>query len=132
MTASADGIIRLFDLRTPGYATGPGTNSFTTPLSAAALTIPASATEILSIDWNKYRPFIVASGSVDKSVRIWDARRVQPTLVGSAPVPGSTGEVGAPCEAVLQGHGYAVRKVQWSPHQADVLASASYDMTCRV
>jgi hypothetical protein len=41
-------------------------------------------------------------------------------------------QVGGMCEAQLMGHEYAVRKVQWSPHRPDVLASASYDMTCRV
>jgi peroxin-7 len=40
--------------------------------------------------------------------------------------------VGSACEIQLHGHEYAVRKVQWSPHRADILASASYDMTCRV
>ena len=40
--------------------------------------------------------------------------------------------VGGVCETQLFGHEYAVRKVQWSPHRAEVLASASYDMTCRV
>lgn len=42
------------------------------------------------------------------------------------------GAVGGACESQLLGHEYAVRKVQWSPHRADMLASASYDMTCRV
>jgi len=32
----------------------------------------------------------------------------------------------------LRGHEYAVRKVQWSNYSGDILASASYDMTCRV
>jgi peroxin-7 len=45
---------------------------------------------------------------------------------------GDMGQVGGPCEAQLLGHEYAVRKVQWSPHRVDVLATASYDMTCRV
>ena len=40
--------------------------------------------------------------------------------------------VGGTCEADLLGHEYAVRRVQWSPHRPDVLASASYDMTCRM
>lgn len=33
---------------------------------------------------------------------------------------------------ILPGHGYAVRKLAWSPHLSDVLLSASYDMTCKV
>ena len=47
--------------------------------------------------------------------------------------PAETGpQVGGVCETELLGHEYAVRKVQWSPHRPDVIASASYDMTCRV
>jgi peroxin-7 len=52
-------------------------------------------------------------------------------LGGQAGGPMEPG-VGGICEAQLAGHEYAVRKVQWSPHRPDVLASASYDMTCRV
>ena len=32
----------------------------------------------------------------------------------------------------MAGHEFAIRKVAWSPHLADKLLSASYDMTCRV
>ncbi|KAL0953868.1 hypothetical protein HGRIS_005042 [Hohenbuehelia grisea] len=125
-TCSTDGTLRIFDLRAPAYvASGPTTNNFTNPLSASALTIPASNTEVLSIDWNKYRPFLLASGGVDKAVKVWDCRMVK--LGGN-----ETGAVGGNCETQLLGHEYAVRKVQWSPHRAEVLATASYDMTARV
>ena len=123
-TCSTDGTVKIFDLRTPAYVnSGPGANTFTSPLSAAVLTIPASATEVLSIDWNKYRPMVLASAGVDKAVKIWDCRMVK---------PGETPQVGGNCETQLLGHEYAVRKVQWSPHRADILATASYDMTCRM
>lgn len=123
-TCSTDGTIKIFDLRAPAYA--PTTNSFTNPVSAAALTVPASGTEVLSIDWNKYRPFVLASGGVDKNIRVWDCRMVK--LGPEAAQPG----VGGICESQMVGHEWAVRKVQWSPHRPDLLASASYDMTCRV
>ncbi|RBQ66875.1 hypothetical protein VDGD_00663 [Verticillium dahliae] len=32
----------------------------------------------------------------------------------------------------MPGHEYAVRRLAWSPHAADVLLSASYDMTVRL
>ena len=125
--------LKLFDLRAPAYLTGGSGSNFTAPLHAAALTVPASATEILSIDWNKYRPYVLAAAGTDKKVRVWDCRMIKPPGAGSgsgmedgAPV------VGAKCEVELLGHEYAVRKVQWSPHRADVLASASYDMSCRM
>ncbi|KAI0280153.1 hypothetical protein BC826DRAFT_1076890 [Russula brevipes] len=39
---------------------------------------------------------------------------------------------GSVCENRLLGHEYAIRKVRWSPHRPDILASGSYDMTCRM
>ena len=127
-TCSTDGTLRIFDLRSPAYMpSAPGANAFTAPLTAAALTVPASGGEVLSLDWNKYRPFVLASAGVDKQIKVWDCRMVQLGPDGAAQPA-----VGGACEANLAGHEYAVRKVQWSPHRADVLASASYDMTCRV
>ncbi|KAH0582988.1 hypothetical protein H2248_010880 [Termitomyces sp. 'cryptogamus'] len=122
-TCSTDGTVKIFDLRSPAYVpSGPG-NNFTTPMSAAVLTIPASPGEVLSIDWNKYRPLTLASAGVDKVVNIWDCRMIK---------PGELNQVGAARETQLFGHEYPVRQVQWSPHRADILATASYDMTCRV
>ncbi|KAH9479405.1 Peroxisomal targeting signal 2 receptor [Psilocybe cubensis] len=123
-TCSTDGTVKIFDLRAPSYVnTGPNANTFTSPVSAAVLTIPASGTEVLTIDWNKYRSMVLASAGVDKSVKIWDCRMIN---------TGEVGQVGGICETQLLGHEYAVRKVQWSPHRPDVLATASYDMTSRV
>ena len=122
-TCSTDGTLKIFDLRSQSYA--PSANSFTQPQTAAALTVPASGTEILSLDWNKYRPFVLASAGVDKMVKVWDCR-----MVKLGPDVGQG--VGGICEVQFPGHEYAVRKVQWSPHRPDVLATASYDMTCRV
>ncbi|EGN96839.1 hypothetical protein SERLA73DRAFT_170214 [Serpula lacrymans var. lacrymans S7.3] len=125
-TCSTDGTVKLFDLRSPSYATSdPSSNAFTNPLSAPVLTIPASGTEVLTIDWNKYRPYLLASGGVDKALKVWDCRMVQ-TMQPSQQA------VGGVCELQLAGHEYAIRKVQWSPHRPDVIASASYDMTCRI
>jgi peroxin-7 len=78
---------------------------------------------VLTLDWNKYQPFVLASAGVDKIVKIWDCRMIK---------AGEVGQVGGACENQLLGHEYAVRKVQWSPHSGDVLATASYDMTCRM
>lgn len=125
-TCSTDGTLKIFDLRSQLYAT-TGPNNFTQPLSAAALTVPASGTEVLSLDWNKYQPFVLASAGVDKVIKIWDCR-----MIKLGPGPDNGQAVGGICERQLPGHEYAVRKVQWSPHRPDVLATASYDMTCRV
>ena len=67
--------------------------------------------DILSLDWCKYNDFVLATGSVDKSIRVWDIR--SPTR----PV------------ATLQGHTYAVRRVVFSAHHETLLGSCSYDMS---
>ncbi|KAK6518720.1 peroxisomal targeting signal 2 receptor [Arthrobotrys conoides] len=70
--------------------------------------------EILTHDWNKYRPGIIATAGVDKLIRTWDLRNPRAPL------------------SILSGHNYAVRRIAYSPHLPDTLLSASYDMTCRV
>ena len=131
-SCSTDGTLKIFDLRQPTAPSIPtklAPNQTLPPdqLTRPALVVPAHSGEVLSIDWNKYRPFTLASGGVDKIVRVWDCRMVK-LGPDAAQAPG----VGGVCESQLVGHEWAVRKVQWCPHRADLLASASYDMTCRV
>ncbi|KAK6150009.1 hypothetical protein DH2020_017534 [Rehmannia glutinosa] len=63
--------------------------------SGSTMILPAHEFEILSCDWNKYDDCIIATASVDKSIKVWDVRNYR------VPV------------AVLNGHGYAVRKVKF-------------------
>ncbi|KDN36837.1 WD40 repeat-like protein [Tilletiaria anomala UBC 951] len=125
-SASGDGCVRLFDLRTgggaaPGIAGGPTPGVQHQPVA----TIPVGG-EVLSLDWNKYRPMRIATGSTDRAVKVWDMR-----FVGAGKTPGVAGGE-AMTSAVLLGHEYAVRKVAWSPHAANLVCSASYDMTARI
>lgn len=72
----------------------------------APVRLQAHSGEILSIDFNKYDEKI-ATASIDKSIKLWDLRMLkQPTNV-------------------LLGHRYAVRKVRFSPHEGNILLSAS-------
>ncbi|KAH8115597.1 WD40 repeat-like protein [Phellopilus nigrolimitatus] len=126
-SCSSDGTLRLFDLRAPALLNAP--TSLTAPLSTPALTVPPRGpAELLTLDWNKYRPLVLAAAGTDKCIQVWDCRMLKTGIGAGAEGP----LVGGVCETELVGHEYAVRKVQWSPHRADVLASASYDMTCRV
>lgn len=75
----------------------------------------SAPSEALTHDWNKYRPSILATAGVDRIIRTFDVR---------APQQGPL--------AAMIGHGYAIRKLAWSPHLSDMILSASYDMTCRV
>ncbi|EJD34492.1 WD40 repeat-like protein [Auricularia subglabra TFB-10046 SS5] len=129
-SVSADGTLKIFDLRAPFAALpstpapsapkNPNPASFApppVPLAQAALSVAAHAGEVLSMDWNKYRPWVLATGGVDRAIKVWDCRNLQQAREDGPP---------------MLGHEYAVRRVAWSPHRADVLASASYDMTARV
>ncbi|KAH7103441.1 WD40 repeat-like protein [Auriculariales sp. MPI-PUGE-AT-0066] len=140
-SVSADGSLKIFDLRSP-YAALPstpapprpaGSQPSTSwapppvPLAAPALSVLAHAGEVLTLDWNKYRPWVLATGGVDRAVNLWDCRMLDTPAPAAAPASSARPD-GPP----LLGHEYAVRRVAWSPHRADILASASYDMTARV
>ncbi|EDN09586.1 hypothetical protein HCAG_06753 [Histoplasma mississippiense (nom. inval.)] len=115
--------LRVFDLRTPASANNhltvqiPIHKGSSVPTKPGFQPAPASCppSEALTHDWNKYRPSVLATAGVDRTIRTFDIR---------APHQG-------PLSAMI-GHEYAVRKVTWSPHLSHVLLSASYDMTCRV
>ena len=124
-SCSTDGTLRIFDIRSPQSSSLPGQPPV---LATPSLTVPAHGNEVLTLDWNKYRPWVLATGGVDRNIKIWDCRMVQANPGGSL----EAGKIGGLCENELRGHEYAVRKVQWSPHRAELLASASYDMTCRM
>jgi peroxin-7 len=89
------------------------------------MTIQAHPQEILSLDWNKWQPYLIATGSIDRFIRVWDCRMIKQGNVSGVLAT-------ANCVKELGGHEYAVRKVQWSNFSPDLLASASYDMTCRM
>ncbi len=75
--------------------------------------IRAHQTDILSCDFNKYDE-LIATASTDKSIKIWDLRKL------SVPVN------------ILVGHRYPVRRVKYSPHSANIIASGSYDMNVNI
>lgn len=120
-SCSTDGFLKVWDTRSPTPPTSSG-------LANPSIALQAHPTEVLSLDWNKYQPHLIATGSVDRTIRIHDLRMASsalpatptPTLQPSATV------------ATLLGHEYAVRSVAWSPHSPNILASASYDMTARI
>ncbi len=85
-------------------------------LSRPAQSIPnAHGNEILCCDWNKYEFGMLATGSVDQQVKVWDLRSLSPTTPLTS----------------LSGHYRAVRRVKFDPFNRNKLSSAGYDMTVR-
>lgn len=89
--------------------------------------------ETLTVDWNKYRLTVIALAGVDKLIKLWDTRFVlnvlQPALLvtpalAMQPMPQALN--------YFHGHDFAVRRVQFSPHDGGMLLSCLYDMTARV
>lgn len=127
--------MRLFDLRVAaGGGSGGLVGGGPTPgVQHQAVATVSVGGEVLSLDWNKYRPMTIATGSTDRGVKVWDLRRAGVPTMTSSPgeMPKTFGQDGTMVAALL-GHEYAVRKVAWSPHAASILCSASYDMTARI
>ncbi|GAA5866827.1 hypothetical protein JCM8547_003576 [Rhodosporidiobolus lusitaniae] len=127
-SCSSDGSLKVWDTRSPA---APGGGGLATP----QLAVPAHpGAEVLDLDWNKYDPNIIATASVDRTVKVHDLRAASSSS-SSLPAPAEAGVPhlqGNTTVATLLGHEYAVRRVAWSPHSAALLATGSYDMTSRV
>ena len=102
VSCSGDSTLKTWDARMTTHST---------------LTIPNAhqGSEILSVDWNKYKQDIIVSVGVDRTIRIWDLK-----------FPSE------PLQIIPNAHDYAIRRVKYSPHSADLIATASYDMTWKL
>ncbi|TNY17713.1 WD40-repeat-containing domain protein [Rhodotorula diobovata] len=134
-SCSSDGSLKLWDTRSPlppSTPAAPGQPALATP----QLALPVHpGSEVLDLDFNKYANHLVATASVDRSVKVSDLR----AAATPAPPGGAAAGVGAgpmfqpnATVATLLGHEYAVRRVAWCPHSSALVATASYDMTARV
>eukprot|EP00796_Vickermania_ingenoplastis_P000851 gene850-486_t len=96
LSCAGDGMWKLWDLRNP---------------QRSVMSQMGHQNQIiLSIDFNKHEPNLFATGGVDRTVRVWDARRANQPL------------------ASLPGHDQACRRVRWAPQHRTMLASGGYDM----
>lgn len=81
--------------------------------TATPTTCVAYQREVLCVDWNKYNQQYIVSGGVDRLVKVWDIRAMR-------------------CVKEIAHHEMAIRRLQCSPHNANLLATASYDMSAAV
>jgi peroxin-7 len=66
LSASGDGTSKVWDLRQPG----PSLSFIPHPQPVPG----APPFEVLTADWCKYNDCLIATGSVDKTIKIWDLR----------------------------------------------------------
>eukprot|EP00903_Cladosiphon_okamuranus_P013694 g12751.t1 len=72
-------------------------------------TVPGSHTDaVLALSWNREHRHVLASGSGDDTVKVWDVTTQQ-------------------CSATLTHHGDKVQGVSWHPVEATVMATVGYD-----
>ncbi|CAB1100872.1 unnamed protein product [Ectocarpus sp. CCAP 1310/34] len=72
-------------------------------------TIPGSHTDaVLALSWNREHRHVLASGSGDNTVKVWDVTTQQ-------------------CSATLTHHSDKVQGVAWHPVEATVMATVGYD-----
>ncbi|CAD7923233.1 unnamed protein product [Amoebophrya sp. A120] len=100
-SVGGDGCLFIYDLKTPAN---------TRPAQA----IQAHQFEVLSGDWSKYDQNQFLTGSIDKTIRVWDLRK------NNAPL------------ATLFGHQLAVRRIKTHPHKPQLVGSVSYDMSVKM
>ncbi|KAG0148626.1 hypothetical protein CROQUDRAFT_654713 [Cronartium quercuum f. sp. fusiforme G11] len=106
-SCSSDGTLKIWDTKVP-------------PAQQSAFVVNAHSNEVLALDWNKYATHLVATASVDQTVKVHDIRMASQSLDRTC------------CVGTLIGHEYAIRKVAWSPHNSQEIASSGYDMTARI
>lgn len=80
----------------------------------ASYSVVAHDSEVNCVDFNPYYEYVMATGSTDKSVKLWDLRYISKPM------------------HELTGHKDEILQVQWSPHDQSVLASASADRRVNV
>ena len=80
----------------------------------AKCVVDAHAKEINCLAFNPFSEYILATGSADKTVALWDMRSLRTKLHS------------------LEGHGEEVYQVAWSPFDETILASASSDRRVNV
>lgn len=108
-SVSDDLSLQIYDTRIDDSST-----SSVTPASIVMTYENAHPTSINTLSFNPFNEYILATGSSDTSVNIWDLRCLRKPVYG------------------LHGHSADVSALEWSPHDESVLLSAGYDRRVNV
>lgn len=98
-TGALDGQVRIFNIRTDE--------------SMPSVTMKSHTARVFNISWSPTLPNILASGSDDKTICIWDYEKQT-------------------CLRTLQGHSMFVRGLMWHPEIPYILISGSWDSTLKL
>ncbi|KAL5106881.1 Histone-binding protein RBBP4 [Taenia crassiceps] len=104
--------LMIWDTRSCGStSTGTGT---TATASKPSHCVEAHAAEVNCLSFNPFSEFILATGSADRTVALWDLRSLHMKLHS------------------FESHKDEIFQVQWSPHHETILASSGTDRRLHV
>ncbi|VDM16955.1 unnamed protein product [Hydatigera taeniaeformis] len=104
--------LMIWDTRSCGStSTGAGT---TATASKPSHCVEAHAAEVNCLSFNPFSEFILATGSADRTVALWDLRSLHMKLHS------------------FESHKDEIFQVQWSPHHETILASSGTDRRLHV
>ena len=105
LSTSADKTFRIWDVNSSSI------NSTPTFISK-----PTTKADILCCDWNKFDQNEFLLGYASGLIELRDLRNLN----------------GPPIKSIENAHDYAIRKIRFSPHFANVFGSVSYDMMTKL
>ena len=141
-SCGGDGRLCIYDLNAPVHAPAPGSSAAggSGIKARPQLCIQAHQYETLCLDWSKYQENVLCTGSVDKTLRVWDLRMVREAGAAGATQPQAGGQPGQqqplppgasrPMQT-LYGHQLAIRRLRTHPFQGHIVATSSYDMSVK-
>ena len=94
-----------------------GTRAQSKPAEYSSLRPESHKEAVMALSWNSIHKQVIASGSADTTVKLWDV-----TQAGSS----SSGKCNA---ATFEHHKGKVQSVVWHPKEGTLLATGSYDKT---
>ena len=91
-------------------------------------------TEGFAVDWSPVAPGVLATGSCDSSIYVWDvnAEAAASAMASAGAAPDMSAVWHVRTDNPFTSHKDSVEDIQWSPNEATVFASASVDKTVRI